>query len=151
MADKMKLFHLSGENLHGKYLYPRIPKNFMTAKGYEENKTPRISFSTSIAGALTGLSANIKGQVFFVHEPQSYKGITFVTTEELIRHGYVPDAHLTNEVWVLNPVKLKLVSVIRVLGVEPTPLKYTYGDNKVAETFRWKYREEVSTFVHLIH
>lgn len=137
-----KLFHLSENNLHGKYLSPRVPQNYMTKHGYEENKTPRVCFSTSIQGALIAMSSNLLGKTFFVHEPWDYKGLDIVTNETIVKNKLVPDAHLTKETWVLKPVKLRLVKIITVTDVIDKPLKYTYGDNKSAELYGWKYKEE---------
>ena len=68
LANDIPIYHLSESNLDGKILKPRIPDNFMTRNGYEENKTPRISFSTSIDGALTGISGNLKDKEFYIHQ-----------------------------------------------------------------------------------
>ena len=64
----MKLYHISEEDLNGQILQPRIPDNFLTKQGYEENKTPRISLCKSVNGCLTAISA---------------KNVKFSTPEEL--------------------------------------------------------------------
>ena len=38
-------FVSSSPDMDGKILSPRIPKNFFTENGYEDNKTPRVCFS----------------------------------------------------------------------------------------------------------
>lgn len=47
IINQMQLFFISTkENI--KRLVPRIPDNFFTRKGYEDNKIPRVCFSTDI-------------------------------------------------------------------------------------------------------
>lgn len=131
----MKLYHISEEDLNGQILQPRIPDNFLTKQGYEDNKTPRISLCKSVNGCLTAISANLKNKVFNVYlidESYAIPNIKEITNNE------VPDQSLTEEVWVLNPIKLKYGFKIRVLGAYPKSLKYKYGKDW-AETYRWKY------------
>lgn len=134
----MSLYHLSeNSKLSGNILHPRIPNNYMTKNGYEEDKTPRISFARSIDGALIGLSDNLKDKTFYVYtidNEYSEPKIKNVTNKD------VPDQSLTSEVWVLNDIKLKLIGSIKITGSYETPLKYKYGEN-IAETYRWKYKE----------
>ena len=130
-----KIYHLSESNLDGKILTPRIPENYMTKNGYEENKTPRISFSTSIDGCLIGISANLKNKEFYIHEPENYSDITVKN----ITNSQVPDASLTKEVWVTTRVKLKVIGKIKVIDALDPPLTYKYGKN-TAETYRWKWK-----------
>lgn len=130
------LYHISPINLNGQILIPRIPVNFLTRNGFEEDATPRISFCPSISGCLTAISKNLKNMVFNVYiidESYSTPQIRHVTNRE------VPDQSLTGEVWVLNPVKLKWVTRIKVIKATDE-LTYTYG-NHVGKTYRWKYRE----------
>ena len=140
-SKDIPIYHLSQSNLDGKILYPRIPENFMTRNGYEENKTPRISFSNSIEGSLTGLSANLIDKEFYVHQidtSYSIPNIRKITNKE------VPDQSISEEVWVLNPVKLKMIYKIKVLKAYDRPIKYKYGDME-AETYKWKYIRESNT------
>lgn len=139
LANDIPIYHLSESNLDGKILKPRIPENFMTRNGYEEGKTPRISFSTSIDGALTGLSANLKDKEFYIHQidtSYSKPNIRKISNKE------VPDQSLTDEIWVLNPVKLKVTGKIKVKEAYDKPVKYKYGKDMEAETYRWRYIKE---------
>lgn len=139
-----KLYHVSEENLNGKVLTPRIPDNFLTKHGYEENKTPRVSFSTSIDGCLVGLSQNIKDKEFFVFEPDDYSKIQV----KGVNVALVPDAQLTHEKWVTTSVKLKLVGKIKVHDAKDPALTYTYGpDNTKAEMYAWNW-EHVKEKIH---
>lgn len=139
----MKLYHLSENNLDGKILYPRIPNNYMTKNGFEENKTPRVCFCTSIDGALVGLSSNLKNKIFYIHEPISYSSLKIKSNSSII--NLVPDAKLTGETWVLESVKLKCIGKIKVIDAKDTPLKYKYGNN-IGETYEWNYIKENSNY-----
>lgn len=130
----MNLYHLSEENLDGVTLIPRIPDNFMTRKGYEDNKTKRISFSKSINGALMGISSNLTGKIFYVHEPVNN---TRLKIKE-ITDDDVPDASITGEVWVLNRTKLKHVKTIKVTDSKSSPVRYKYGEFW-ADIYKWEY------------
>lgn len=139
LANDIPIYHLSESNLDGKILKPRIPENFMTRNGYEENKTPRISFSTSIDGALIGISGNLKDKEFYIHQidtSYSKPNIKKISNKE------VPDQYLSDEIWVLNPVKLKVTGKIKVKEVYNKPVKYKYGKDMEAETYRWRYIKE---------
>lgn len=131
----MTLYHISERNLNGVILSPRIPNNYLTQHGYEENITPRVSFCKSISGCLTAISDNLQDKVFNVYTiDTSYKkpNIKNITNQE------VPDQSLTGEIWILNDVKLKFITKIVVYGVSK-PLTYVYGDN-IAETYEWLYK-----------
>lgn len=137
--SKEHYYHLSERDLDNKVLTPKVPKNFMTEKGYEDDKIKRISFAETIDGALLGISQDLKGKEFFVHEPESYD-IKTLSNKEVVSKKYVPDAHLSKELWVLEDVKLKKVGKIRVIKTKPKPETYTYGDNIKAETYNWEYK-----------
>ena len=127
---------VSDKNLDGKTLSPRVPNNFMTKNGFEENKTPRVCASTSIDGCLKGLSRNLKGEVLYIHSIDP--SITEKPYKPSIKE--VPDSRITNEVWFKKPVKLKCIGKIKVIeddGKEGE--KYTYGNGLVAELYGWKY------------
>lgn len=114
---------------------PRIPDNYLIRNGFEDATTPRVCFSTSIGKALRALSQNLNGMEFYVYIPNNsdYKVITPTKDQ-------VPDVELTNERWVLDPVILRNVGKIKVLGDVGGPgLQYSYGNGQVAELFDWKW------------
>jgi GNAT superfamily N-acetyltransferase len=135
---KSPFYHISEENLIGKTLSPKVPENYMTKKGYEDNKIKRVSFSETIDGALLGISQDIKGKIFYVYEPENYN-IKTLSNKEIVSKKYVPDAHLSKELWVLEDVKLKKVGKIKVIKAKPNPETYTYGDNIKAQIYYWEY------------
>ena len=129
------LIFLSENNMHGHTLTPRIPKNFFTDNGFEDNKTKRVCFAQSIDKCLLGLSMNCKGKVFYVHFPVGDYSPYYPTKAQ------VPDVELTGEVWVCKPVKIECVGKIKVISSDGLPgRKYTYGNGIEAELFGWKWK-----------
>jgi len=130
-----QIYHLSEENLNGKVLNPSVPDNFMTEKGYEDDKTPRVSFAESIDGALIGISSNLTGKEFFVHVParNDYKYLCNKKVQDK-----VPDAHISQEVWILEDVEVKCVGKIKVTGSTSEAIPYKYGD-MWADTYEWDW------------
>lgn len=117
-----------------KTLSPRIPQNFLVDNGYEDNKTRRVCFSTSIDGALMALSQNLKDSDLYVYSPVG------VSSSDVYRPNIkqVPDAMLTDEVWLTRPVKLAYIGKIHVKNAKVKPYKYRYG-NKMAELYKWNW------------
>ena len=94
VSKKVDLVFLSDKNMNGKTLTPRVPDNFLIKNGYEDGETPRVCFARSIDGALMGLSQNLTGKEFYVHQPKDVnkKAIYKPTVKE------VPDVKITGEV-----------------------------------------------------
>ena len=104
-----KLSEVSGTIL----LKPRIPK--MRLPG-EDGHTPRVCFSTSINGCLNSISAELLfwGETawpYYVYSPTAYSPSSCIPAEQL--YAKIPDAYATNEVWIIDPVKVKSVGIIR--------------------------------------
>lgn len=117
-------------------MMPRIPDNFMTRNGYEDNTTPRVCFSTSIDGCLRALSMNLAGKEFYVYTPDS-DGIYDVITPTVKQ---VPDVKLTHERWITTPVDTVLIGKIKVIkDAGGPPLEYKYGD-KTASLYDWEWK-----------
>lgn len=132
-----KIYFLSESNMDGKTLLPRIPSNFMTKNGYEESKTPRVCFSTSIDGSLMGLSQNLKDKELYVHIPASKVNIYKPSVKQ------VPDCKITGEVWVKDKVNIKCIGKIKVIKDKGLPgHRYMYGDGKSAELYDWDWKWE---------
>lgn len=130
-----KLYFLSKHgDWHESVIKPRIPDNFLTRNGYEDKKTPRVCFSTSINGCLRGLSQNLTNTEFYVYMPD---GVYDIKTPSL---NQVPDSQITNERWITTPVTLKKIGKIKVIGdTGEDGLVYTYGNNKTAELYDWNW------------
>ena len=133
-ANKGLIF-LSETNMHGKTLIPRIPRNFLTDNGFEDNKTKRVCFAQSIDKCLLGLSMNCKGKIFYVHTPVGQFNVIHPTKAQ------VPDVHITGETWVCEPVKIECLGKIKVIDDDGLPgRKYTYGNGLEAELYGWKWK-----------
>lgn len=138
--DKLNLFFVSE---HGDYnetiLQPKVPNNYMTQNGFEDNKTPRVCFSTSIDGCLIALSQNITNKEFYVYQPVG-KHKVFVPTEK-----QVPDVKITKERWICEPVELTCIGKIKAIdenGPKDDGIPYRYGPNKEHEArlYAWGYK-----------
>ena len=130
----MKLYFLSENNMDNKVLIPRVPKNFLTINGYEDNTTPRVCFSESISGALAALSQNLNNKELYVH----------TTIDDNVKFSRpsikdVPDVMITKERWVKQPVKIKCIGKIIAKDNGKPGEKYKYGDNKIAILYTWDY------------
>ena len=114
-------------------LIPRIPDNFLTKNGYEDNKTKRVCFCTNIGKCLTALSMNCTGKEFYVYQPnksENYKVIK-PTIEQ------VPDINITGERWICEPVDLVCIGKIKCTGDDGKEgIQYKYGNN-TAELYGW--------------
>lgn len=130
------MYFLSEINMDGKTLNPRIPNNFMTKNGYEDNRTKRVCFSPSIDKALMGISQNMTGKQLFVHMPA--KGINRAHIIKPTKKQ-VPDVDITGEIWLTEPIELKCIGKIKVESDNGSPgHKYSYG-NKIAELYDWDW------------
>ena len=127
------LYFISENNMDNKTLNPRIPNNYFTKNGFEDNKTKRVCFCSSVGNCLKALSMNCKGKEFFVHIPTGDFNVVLPTKNQ------VPDSEITGEKWILNPVKIKCVGKIKVLDDDKQPGEtFNYGNNS-AELYGWKW------------
>lgn len=138
LYESKRFFHLSERDLNNVVLSPKVPKNYMTEKGYENNTIKRVSFAKTIDGALLGLSDDLSGKIFYVHEPVNYN-VKIFTNKEILDNKYVPDAMFSKELWVLEDVKLKRIGRIRVVKPKSNPKVYTYGNGIEASAYEWEY------------
>ena len=129
-----KVYHLSQTNLNDKTIQPTVPSNYMTKNGYEDGKTKRVCFATSIDGCLRGLSLKCEGMKLFVHIPDGNYNIYKPSNKE------VPDASITGEVWIKKAVNMKCIGQIYVIGDKGEDgIPYKYGD-KTAELYDWEWK-----------
>jgi len=132
LADK-KFYFISEKELSSNRLEPRVPKNYFTEKGYEDNNTKRVCLAPSVDNALMGLSKNIKGKIFYVYSTSRLKPI-YPSLKQ------VPDVNITKEVWSLKPVELEYEGKIQVINDKGTKSKkFKYGNNQEAELFEWEW------------
>lgn len=182
----LPFYHLS-KNDKIKYLSPKYVRNKYIESGVEEQTIARSSVSTSIDGCLIGLGAsaeinvtlavseikrrggNPNEEVFF-NNPKEIK--KFFNGRDTIFNVYilpkntevykpsikeVPDVKVTDEYWVVSPVKVKRIGKIQVIGVIPNKLdknfQYNvsiknndiYNLNGVHQVFlpKWKWIEKL--------
>ena len=149
--SKRLFFHISMDTkMNGKTLKPRIP-TYLTKKDnvttYKENATiPRVCFSPSIEGCLNAIisaqkNLDVVGKNIFVYIPEKpiseYK---IKTNKEIIKEKLVFDANATGEMWILEPVKLKLYGVIMVDQVKNIREKPTInGDPHGRCDYKWHW------------
>lgn len=132
------LYHLSEKNLDGRMLAPKVPSNYLTDNGFEDNTTKRVCFSTTIDGALAGLSKNLKDKEFYVHILDGKSSIKVPSEKD------VPDVKITHERWALTDVRVKCIGKIKVGEAKDKPLTYKYGD-KTVELYYWNW-DWIETF-----
>lgn len=124
-SDNM-VFHVTPEkHADGQVWKPRVPDYLEPYNpndtGFEDNTIPRICFSTSIEGCLNGITVNLPRQnpdqfdKMYVYVPEKpWKEYKHKTNKELVKEKLVYDANVTREVWIMEPVRMKLYGVIRV-------------------------------------
>lgn len=138
--SRLNLFFVSE---HGDYnetiVQPKIPDNYMTQNGFEDNTTLRVCFSTSIDGCLMALSQNITDKVFYVYQPVGKHKVITPTEKQ------VPDVKITKERWICEPVELTSIGKIKAIdvnGPKDDGIPYRYGPNKEHEArlYAWGYK-----------
>lgn len=130
------LYFVSKEELDQKVLVPKIPNNFLTEHGYEDNVTPRICFSDDVGNCLMALSQNLEGQTFNVYTPYDVKD--YQVYRPTVKA--VSDSKITGELWILEPVTLKKIGSIYVSRCDVTEChEYTYGSH-TAYLYGWIWK-----------
>lgn len=155
-SDKM-VFHVTPEkHADGQVWNPRVPDYLdpynPEEKGFEDNTTPRICFSTSIEGCLNGITVNLPRQnpdqfdKMYVYIPEKpWKEYKHKTNKELVKEKLVYDANVTREVWITEPVRMKLYGVIRVDQVSKVKRKSVVPTSKGEKgdrnyfTYKWHW------------
>ena len=166
--SKKTFYHISfDDSLDGKVLKPRIPtwitnklkenedfikeleklkdSNSDDGYGFEEYKTPRVCLSNSIEGCLNAI-INEKGKLtlhnktLYVYTPEKpiseYK---HKTNKQILKDGDIFDANTTNEMWILEPVKMKYVGSIVVDKITNEQVK-KFANNKNKTNIQYKYK-----------
>lgn len=151
------VFHVSPDkHIDGQVWKPRVPDYLDPYNpedtGFEDNTTPRVCFSTSIEGALNGITVNLPRQnpdqfdKMYVYIPEKpWKEYKHKTTKELVNEKLVYDANVTREVWIMEPVRLKLYGVIKVDQVSNVkrkavvPTSKGQKDDRNYFTYKWHW------------
>ena len=151
------VFHVSmDKHIDGQVWKPRVPDYLDPYNpedtGFEDNTTPRICFSTSIEGALNGITVNIQRQSadtfdkMYVYVPEKpWKEYKHKTNKQLVKNKLVYDANVTREVWIMEPVRMKLYGVIRVDQIADAKRKSVVPTSKGQKdtrnyfTYKWHW------------
>ena len=151
------VFHVSmDKHIDGQVWKPRVPDYLDPYNpedtGFEDNTTPRICFSTSIEGALNGITVNIQRQSpdtfdkMYVYIPEKpWKEYKHKTNKQLVKDKLVYDANVTREVWIMEPVRMKLYGVIRVDQIADAKRKSVVPTSKGQKdtrnyfTYKWHW------------
>lgn len=116
-------------------IMPRVPSNYFTQNGFEDSIHERVCFCKTIDKCLMALSKNCKDMVFYVYEVDNVDNYQVYqpNTEE------VPDSMITEELWILTPVKVKYIGKIRCIdSVLNDGYLFHYGVES-ATLYEWKY------------
>ena len=151
------VFHVSmDKHIDGQVWQPRVPDYLEPYNpedtGFEDNTTGRICFSTSIEGALNGITVNLPRQnpaqfdKMYVYIPEKpWKEYKHKTNKQLVKDKLVYDANVTREVWILEPVRMKLYGVIKVDQVsdanrkDVVPTSKGQKDTRNYFTYKWHW------------
>ena len=151
------VFHVSmDKHIDGQVWKPRVPDYLDPYNpedtGFEDNTTPRICFSTSIEGALNGITVNLQRQSpdtfdkMYVYVPEKpWKEYKHKTNKQLVNGKLVYDANVTREVWIMEPVRMKLYGVIRVDQIADAKRKSVVPTSKGQKdtrnyfTYKWHW------------
>ena len=129
-------YFVSEQKMSTKTLMPRVPSNFLTKNGYEDNETPRVSFAPSIDKCLAGLSQNLDDKTFYCYKPKDISKCLVYNPNEKA----VPDSSITDELWITNPVEIVLDKTIHITGNTGSDGKtYKYGKNEATLYDDWTY------------
>ena len=133
----VNMYRLDQDNFDGKILQPKVPDNYYTRNGYEDNSTPRVCFAPDIKHCLRAMSCNCTGMEFYVHVPLSFYDAKSHLKRPLSKE--VPDADITGEIWITRPVKLLCIGKIRVIkDAGEKGFKFKYGPH-TAELYDWEW------------
>ena len=114
---KVRLYHLSEENHDGEIFKPRVPESISDDPEYEDQKTKRVCFASSMAGAFRAISIGCVER-FYVHVPVNIE--TIIKKGKLFKPSEyeVYDVYETGEYWVKCQVKLKCIGFAEFMSYE---------------------------------
>ena len=137
-------FHVSGdEHLDGQVFKPRVPSYIEpgdtadTSTEFEDATIPRVCFSPTIEGAMNAIICKINPQhpvpykrlaVYIPEKP--FNDYKHKTNKEIIKEKLVFDASSTGEVWIMEPVRMKLFGIIEIDSYKRAKLVSNVKNNK---------------------
>lgn len=139
----MRLFHASSNDLNNTLLTPKIPSNILTKLGVENGSIPRVSFAPDVKHCLLAIGYNrIKSgpKILNVYEPNNYKLIKAIHSNDLFKKNYVPDANKTLEVWVLNKVRVVYAGKIKIIRPTKKYIEVSLPTGDKMKNYYWEYK-----------
>ena len=136
-TDGKTMFHISKQSyLDGQIFKPRIPEYLgeynPNDTDFENNTTPRVCVSPSIEGCFNAIYCAffpqhpLPSDKLYVYTPEKpFREYKHKTNKEIIRDKDVYDANLTKEVWILEPVRMRLYGVIQLDQLKKVKQKKT--------------------------
>jgi ribosomal protein S18 acetylase RimI-like enzyme len=137
-------FHVSGdEYLDGQVFKPRVPSYIEpgdtadTSTEFEDATIPRVCFSPTIEGAMNAIICKINPQypvpykrlaVYIPEKP--FNDYKHKTNKEIIKEKLVFDASSTGEVWIMEPVRMKLFGIIEIDSYKRAKMVSNVKNNK---------------------
>lgn len=122
-----RYFFVSKTRLKDNILYPRIPDNRLTRNGLEESVTKRICVSQSLIGCLHSTEIYYFCKTIYLYS-------CLIDSNKVIQPSekQVNDVIWTGEEWIVEPVEMKLVTILHVKKelISDTYCKYIIQDKK---------------------
>ena len=108
---KVHLYHLSDLNHDGKTFRPRLPHSKCDDPEYEDQKTRRVCFASSMSGSYRAINEFGYTEKLYVHVPTNLDEI--IENGKLVKpsENEVYDVYDTGEYWVRQKVKLKCIGL----------------------------------------
>jgi len=138
-----RLFHLNQSNKERIIITPKIPDNFMTKQGYENNIIPRVSVSPDIKYNILAIGYNKindnKNKIYDVYEPNNYNKLKILHNSDIIKRNLVSDAKQTKEIWILNKTLFKRIGKIKITNLSNQYRIIKFG-NESRRSYFWNYK-----------
>lgn len=130
ISHERKIDKILNSSLEKEFI-PRIPDSIMIGENF---RNKRICTSPSINGCLTAIGA-YRGAIFYVYEPKNIEEV-YIYNDDLDKH--VPDAAITDELWVRNAsITFVRTKIIKVINSDVIDKKWAYRKSK-AEKYEYK-------------
>ncbi len=136
----MVCYRLTPRDISGKVLDPKVPSNFMTSIGAEDNSTPRICVCPSIELCLLAVPLKEQGMEYYVNMVDVDEPTIMIPDS-----AQVPDQKITNETWIIEPVEMQCIGKIKLMEpIRTTPYRYEYYDPQTSTIcsgylYPWSY------------
>jgi len=117
----MTLYHLSKVKHDGIVMSPRIPRSLIV--DFEDETTPRVCFSSTIAGACRAIKSWGGYGIYYLHVIDGKVSPKHIRkcTEEM-----VSDCIVTDEYWVTRDVKLKCIAKLSIGFSDRPSTRHSY-------------------------